>query len=375
MKKLILENYRFSDENLFIVPVQSTDFDYSAPELQRLLDIYNRREKNLWEIGIEYERYIGYTLEQDGWQVVYNGAVNGSGDGGIDLICFKEQSTLIVQCKRWQSKVTEHEITKFYTALLTFSKRNFAHGSISAYFYTTSDYNERAYKTAEYYGIKCKIIKFNGIVDYPPVKCIRFNEQAIYFLPFDEDFDGVKLNAADGDCYKFSVAEAVQAGYNYYKNPPRKSPQKNSKTADSFKKNPPTRLSRSTANDDVYWQGNKSYPYAYFHSGYWEYVDLKSCRLISRNAEGYSFIVNFIGVLNNIPPKVVKLGTVTFRQKINNRPEFYDDEKHMWITLPAKRKMLEHEGLAQYISAQLPFRNNMFSLAYQQLFNRDYADP
>ena len=40
-------------------------------------------------LGQEYERYIGYLLEKEGWRVIYCGARKGKRDSGIDLICSK----------------------------------------------------------------------------------------------------------------------------------------------------------------------------------------------------------------------------------------------------------------------------------------------
>ena len=43
---------------------------------QLALDRYlNRKKKSLWEIGISYERYIGYKYEMQGYRVKYNGAL------------------------------------------------------------------------------------------------------------------------------------------------------------------------------------------------------------------------------------------------------------------------------------------------------------
>ena len=66
---------------------------------QRALDHYNNRKKSNWQIGIEYERYIGYLLEQKGYRVRYFGATEGRADMGRDLIAENKKQILIVQCK------------------------------------------------------------------------------------------------------------------------------------------------------------------------------------------------------------------------------------------------------------------------------------
>lgn len=44
---------------------------------QMALDRYKLRRKSKWEIGREYERYIGYHWEQKGHDVVFHGAIEG----------------------------------------------------------------------------------------------------------------------------------------------------------------------------------------------------------------------------------------------------------------------------------------------------------
>ena len=46
----------------------------SADRLQLALERYSKRQKSNWQIGIEYERYVGYCYEKKGYRVRYNGA-------------------------------------------------------------------------------------------------------------------------------------------------------------------------------------------------------------------------------------------------------------------------------------------------------------
>lgn len=108
-----------------------------------------------------------------------------------------------------------------------------------------------------------------------------------------------------------------------------------------------------------------------------EYVDLKSCKITYRNAVECFFSANFIGVINNTPPKVIKKGDILFRQLKSNSylPEFHDDEKNLWVTLPKIREKLQNESLIEYNNSILRFKNNMFKIVYRQLFKCDYIDP
>jgi hypothetical protein len=58
---------------------------------QRALDIYWKRNKSNWELGRDYERYVGYQYEVHGYAVKYQGILEGYDDLGRDLICKKEK--------------------------------------------------------------------------------------------------------------------------------------------------------------------------------------------------------------------------------------------------------------------------------------------
>ena len=59
---------------------------------QRALDRFLNSKKTTFQIGRDYERYIGYKYEQKGFNVTYHGIIEGLEDLGRDLICKKEKS-------------------------------------------------------------------------------------------------------------------------------------------------------------------------------------------------------------------------------------------------------------------------------------------
>ncbi|MBK7871781.1 MAG: hypothetical protein IPJ74_14435 [Saprospiraceae bacterium] len=62
----------------------------SAERNQKALDRYlNSKNKSNWQIGRDFERYIGYSYEQRGYDVYYQGIMEGMEDLGRDLICKK----------------------------------------------------------------------------------------------------------------------------------------------------------------------------------------------------------------------------------------------------------------------------------------------
>lgn len=52
-----------------------------------------------FEIGLKYERYIGYLFETNGYEVEFNGAKRKYSDMGRDLIVSKDGTVFIVQTK------------------------------------------------------------------------------------------------------------------------------------------------------------------------------------------------------------------------------------------------------------------------------------
>lgn len=247
---------------------------YSLEELQEHLDNYCRkalRNGNLdkWKYGRDYKRYIGYLYERNGWKVIYNGAVEGNFDGGIDLICYKNNECCVIQCKRWKNAVGVEYIEKFKNAVERFQRYNFKFGEVTGVFQTTSDYTDDAYSYAEKYEIDCYINEFKSIKEYPPVKCLVRNGEKVYYLPFDKEFD--RISVENGCAYKFKVADAEKAGYHYHLN--RDVLLKTVPPAPRPKPQPLPMVNH-------YWNSDKNYPVAYFHAGYFEYVDYDPARYI-----------------------------------------------------------------------------------------------
>jgi hypothetical protein len=71
---------------------------------QKALERYWARDKDPWQIGRDYERYIGYMYENKGFKVEYHGIEKVKDDLGRDLICTKGNQIEIVQCKYWSLK-------------------------------------------------------------------------------------------------------------------------------------------------------------------------------------------------------------------------------------------------------------------------------
>ncbi len=182
-----------------------------AEKYQRALDRYQRRKKTDWEIGIEYERYIGYLCERQGYRVEYSGALMGLADMGRDLVLTAGEQTVVIQCKRWAKEKTLHEkhiFQLFGTCYLLSLQRSHVIGA----FVTTAALSDVALQCARQLDIR--VYEHIPIGEYPCVKCnVSRSGERIYHLPFDQQYDHVVIDPSRGEFYAFTVAEAEDAGF------------------------------------------------------------------------------------------------------------------------------------------------------------------
>ncbi|OOY67276.1 restriction endonuclease [Solemya velum gill symbiont] len=194
--------------------------EMSATERNQLaLERYwNYRQRNAWAAGIQYERYVGYNYEQDGYDVIYHGAVKGLNDLGIDLVCSKNGQTQVIQCKRLSSNkgrpVRENTVAQIFGASLYYAHiKNIDMDSITPIIMTTFELSPEAKQFASVLGVE--FTENDQIKQYPCIKCnISGKDGArIYHLPFDQQYDTTKIEQHRGECYKLTVAEAEAEGF------------------------------------------------------------------------------------------------------------------------------------------------------------------
>ena len=187
-----------------------------AEKWQLALDRYNKRQKSKWQIGIEYERYIGYLLEQRGYTVHYNGATEGIEDMGRDLIAENSTNYLIVQCKRWAQEKVIHEkhIFQLYGTTVLQKLHQKTPKNIVGIFVTTADVSALALDCADYLDIK--VYAQIPYKDYPKIKCNYSNTgDKIYHLPFDQQYDRTLIKPNSLDFYAQTVQEAESKGFRH----------------------------------------------------------------------------------------------------------------------------------------------------------------
>lgn len=200
---------------------------------QRALDYYKTRKKTKRQIGRDYERYVGFQYEKKGYDVEYKGILAGIEDLGRDLICVREDETLIVQCKYWSKNKTIHEkhinqlfgtYMKYMLELQTDNNDNFQRkifdvfdlakiSNCRACFWTKTKLSDTAKAFAD--ALKIEVHENEEIGDYPLIKCNinRSTEEKIYHLPYDINYDQVIIEKTRNEFYAFTVEEAEAKGF------------------------------------------------------------------------------------------------------------------------------------------------------------------
>ncbi|MBA3736486.1 MAG: restriction endonuclease [Actinobacteria bacterium] len=180
---------------------------------QRALDRYLKSRKSPWELGRDYERYIGYLREREGCNVTYHGIFKGLEDLGRDLIAERNGEVEVIQCKRWaQSKVIheKHVFQLFGTVVATRIENPTKR--VTGTFTTTTSLSDRAREFARQLDIR--IEEQVPLADYPRIKCnVGRSDERIYHLSFDQQYDTTTIEPERGECYATTVAEAEQLGF------------------------------------------------------------------------------------------------------------------------------------------------------------------
>jgi hypothetical protein len=67
---------------------------------QRAFERYLRSRKSAWQLGRDYERYVGYLRERAGFKVAYHAIIHGYDDLDRDVLAEKADCIEVIQCKR-----------------------------------------------------------------------------------------------------------------------------------------------------------------------------------------------------------------------------------------------------------------------------------
>ncbi len=186
---------------------------------QLALDRYREsHKKSKWQVGRDYELYVGYVYEQKGFKVDYFGSYMGLEDLGRELVAEKGGKIHIVQCKYWSSvkQIHENHINQLYGTKVCYCiEHNIDPSQVLGVLVTNIQLSPTAKKMADFLGIRYK--ENYEIKDYPCIKCNIGKDEfgyptKIYHLPFDQQYDATKIKDP-GEFYAMTVAEAEAAGF------------------------------------------------------------------------------------------------------------------------------------------------------------------
>lgn len=195
----------------YLSPAEWNDLPI-AEKYQLALDRYIKRSKTNWEVGIEYERYIGYLCESRGYRVRYYGATMKKEDMGRDLILQRGKKVILIQCKRWAREKVIRENHVFQLAGSVFEYQ-YSHpdADVVGVFVATNDFSPVAKLCAERLGIK--LFPNISFAEYPRIKCnIGRDGRKIFHLPMDQQYDNVQI-CDDGERYVSTVNEALSLDF------------------------------------------------------------------------------------------------------------------------------------------------------------------
>jgi len=198
---------------------------------ERALKHYKNRNKRNWEIGRDFELFIGYEYECLGYSVEYFGIEKRLEDLGRDLIAKKDNVTLIIQCKYWSKDKVIHEkhIAQLYGTVAMYElgrkgdafvetiQGNLFKEMIRGVFVTHTGLSVEAKNFARYLRIETIENKVQG--EYPLIKCnVNKNSETgeitkIYHLPMDQQYDTTKIDKKNGDFCAFTIEEAEAKGF------------------------------------------------------------------------------------------------------------------------------------------------------------------
>lgn len=190
----------------------------SAEKDQLALDRYvQKSNKSNWQIGRDYELSVAYECSHHGYSVDTFGSRKGLEDLGRDILAFKPDHTLIIQCKYWSKHKTIHEkhIFQLYGTLVMY---RIDHPSIlcpvSGVFITNTVLSDTAREVAKILNIT--VVENHEMIEFPRIKCnIGRSEDGpthIYHLPMDAQYDVVQIKDP-GEFCAFTVQEAIDAGF------------------------------------------------------------------------------------------------------------------------------------------------------------------
>lgn len=207
----IKENYDYVKK--WISKEEYNSLDENTRNQLALNRYIESRKKSKWAIGRDYEMFIAHEYEEKGYKVTYTGITERLEDKGRDLIAEKDNETLIIQCKNWSKykEIHENHICQLFGTTVQYNIENNSLFKATPVFITSATLSNTALKFAEYLGVK--VIQNKKLEEFPRIKCNINNNEKIYHLPFDQQYDRTIIGDHKGEFFAWTVEEAVNKGF------------------------------------------------------------------------------------------------------------------------------------------------------------------
>jgi len=218
--EIVPENRNLDEEQLYdrAQDYMSKEEYMSLSTIERnqlALDNYIKKEKSNWELGRDYELFVGHYYSKKGYTIKYDGILKRYQDMGRDIIAHNGVETLIIQCKRWAKHKVIHEnhIFQLYGTLILYKIVNPSMLDIKGVMITSTELSETARKVANHLNID--IINNLKFEEFPRIKCNinKRTKEKIYHLPFDQQYDSTVIEEKFGECFCSTVEEAEMLGF------------------------------------------------------------------------------------------------------------------------------------------------------------------
>ena len=174
--------------------------------------------KSSWQVGRDYELFVGQKYLEKGYTVDFYGIRKGFEDKGIDIIAKNDRQTLLIQCKYWKHGKVLHEnvVHQLYGSATAYCREhNIPNDKIKPLLVTNVTLTEEAKDVSTFLGVK--LVQRFAMEDFPRIKCCILKDEngnikKIYRLPFDEFYDEI-MPLQPGEQFVKTVQEAEDLGF------------------------------------------------------------------------------------------------------------------------------------------------------------------
>lgn len=142
---------------------RSKEVNFSTPAKSLAEIQYQNKQK-----GEKYEIQIGKWYQKQGYKVYFKGINEGRRDAGIDLIAYKGQEAILIQCKNWENTQIKQEHLRIFM------------GDCTAYL-EQNEFRFRKKNVRRAFVTSCKF------QDYALMKFVASNKIDYVVIPYDRD--------------------------------------------------------------------------------------------------------------------------------------------------------------------------------------------